>query len=357
MAQRIINKGEGGQTVRGKLNDNFADIYHSLPIAATGIVGDGITDDSDAIQDALDTYGVVYLANGIYKIDKTIVLEAGQKLIGAGITQRYPYERFYNDGEPVRGSAIEIGATVDKVFQIESGSCEIRGFYITGNGTNLDSIISLEAFSANTIIEDIFIRDLDVSNFRCIDCPGTSNSNIIRRCYFYDGDYGIYMGTPQYFITIQDCRFYQLGQNAIWANGGTSLYVNNCDFELMANGAIELSVNATFNFRFENIHIEGADPFIRFNGNLTRKGTIELDGIYAYGDESTDFLEMNAPYHISIKNTYLYGFSGYIQTDPFPIVNYDTYKDDIIYENLIIRDYQQVEQVTYNKLPVNNLPL
>jgi len=357
MAQRIINNKEGGQTVRGKLNDNFADIYHSLPIATTGIVGDGITDDSDAIQDALDTYGVVYLSNGIYKIDKTIVLYAGQKLIGCGITQRYPYERFYNDGEPVRGSAIEIGVNVDKVFQIESGSCEIRGFYITGSGANLDSIISFEAGSANTIIEDIFIRDLDVSTFRCIDCPGTSNSNIIRRCYFYDGDYGIYMSTPQYFITIQDCRFLGLGEIAIWANGGTSLCVSNCDFEQMGDCAVELSTNATFNCRFENIHIEWAYPFIRFNANLNRKGSVEIDGVYAWGGEEVDFLEINAAVDISIKNTYLYGFSGYVQTDPFPITNYDTYKDNIIYENLTIRDYQGQPQVTYNKLPVNNLPL
>lgn len=49
-----------------------------------GAVGDGITDDSDAIQAALNVGGLVYLPAGRYKITKTLTIRSNTTLMGDG---------------------------------------------------------------------------------------------------------------------------------------------------------------------------------------------------------------------------------------------------------------------------------
>jgi hypothetical protein len=51
-----------------------------------GAKGDGVTDDTAAIQYCLDTYGVAYLSAGTYMVSG-IVVDTQQKLYGAGQEQ------------------------------------------------------------------------------------------------------------------------------------------------------------------------------------------------------------------------------------------------------------------------------
>lgn len=79
MALELINlgsapdAGDGDQarTAFGKANDNFAEVKYFTNVMEHGAVGDGSTDDSVAIQAAIDAVntaggGVVYVPEGIY---------------------------------------------------------------------------------------------------------------------------------------------------------------------------------------------------------------------------------------------------------------------------------------------------
>lgn len=53
-----------------------------VSVKSSGAAGDGETDDTKAIQDAIDKYPVVYLPQGLYRVSGTIRLKAGTVLIG-----------------------------------------------------------------------------------------------------------------------------------------------------------------------------------------------------------------------------------------------------------------------------------
>ena len=64
------------------LNEEIA--AHGVTPQMFGAYGDGVNDDSDAIQVALDKGGVVYLPAGRYKITKTLTIGSNTVLMGAG---------------------------------------------------------------------------------------------------------------------------------------------------------------------------------------------------------------------------------------------------------------------------------
>lgn len=49
MAKQVINNGEDGEVIRGKINDNFTELYGPYKITNHGLVGDGVTDNSAAL--------------------------------------------------------------------------------------------------------------------------------------------------------------------------------------------------------------------------------------------------------------------------------------------------------------------
>lgn len=70
------------------INDDIDDINNYKVIAtlpeAYGAIGDGIADDTAAIQDALDNNKLVYLPNKTYRITDTITVPDGVSLVGIG---------------------------------------------------------------------------------------------------------------------------------------------------------------------------------------------------------------------------------------------------------------------------------
>jgi hypothetical protein len=100
MAQRTINNGEGGGAVRGKLNDNFSELYGRTNVSVKdfGAIGDGVADDTAAIQAAINAVGVsgggvVFLPRGDYRT--TSALNVSQNFVtlcgeGMGATVLVP---------------------------------------------------------------------------------------------------------------------------------------------------------------------------------------------------------------------------------------------------------------------------
>nr|BDD45690.1 hypothetical protein 9 [Alphaproteobacteria bacterium] len=74
-----IASGTGAtqRTVQDKLSD-------LVSIKDFGTLGDGITDDTIAIQQALSAHDAVFIPNGVYLTTSTIEIEANKTLVGAG---------------------------------------------------------------------------------------------------------------------------------------------------------------------------------------------------------------------------------------------------------------------------------
>lgn len=65
--------------MKNSLNNNFA-----ISVKKLNAIGDGINDDTKALQFALDTYSSIYLPKGVYKISSTLKVKYNKCLYGAG---------------------------------------------------------------------------------------------------------------------------------------------------------------------------------------------------------------------------------------------------------------------------------
>lgn len=82
--------GESYPTLRKRLDDEHKEVTTQLAQNATnvksfGAKGDGATDDTDAIQNALDSGGKVFFPNGIYKFTKTLHVGSDTIVEGIGV--------------------------------------------------------------------------------------------------------------------------------------------------------------------------------------------------------------------------------------------------------------------------------
>jgi hypothetical protein len=128
--------GATAQTVQTKLEQYVS-------VKDFGAVGDGVEDDTTAIQDALDTGKAVYAPTGTYAISATLRLTAdGQIFFGDGTG---------NASEPARTTLKWIGASSGKMFSISDGAtenwqnCTVRDMFFDGNSL---ANIAVEAYAS-----------------------------------------------------------------------------------------------------------------------------------------------------------------------------------------------------------------
>ncbi len=84
-----------GSTTARSLADRFGDVVNVLDY---GVVGDGTTDDTTAIQTALDKTGTIYFPAGTYKITSALNISSNSTLMGDGKEKTVLY--FYKASNP-----------------------------------------------------------------------------------------------------------------------------------------------------------------------------------------------------------------------------------------------------------------
>lgn len=158
MALELINlgsapdAGDGDQarTAFGKANDNFAEVKYFTNVMEHGAVGDGSTDDSVAIQAAIDAVntaggGVVYVPEGIY-VCQSIELTSNVRLVGSGA------------GSILRHKS----AATAYMVQITSGSTDagLENLVIDGNSPNItDPVLPVHIFGSRCYVKGVRIYD------------------------------------------------------------------------------------------------------------------------------------------------------------------------------------------------------
>ena len=260
--------GATARTVDAKLKD-------TVSVKDFGAVGDGVADDTAAIQAAINTNKEVFVPNGTYKITSSLTMTLNQQIRGESQTL----------------AILKTTAAVNAITVADSGYCKISNLYIDGNGIGLVGIkVGLGVtFSAWHTISFCHVRNftshgihLNGASYVVVDnCTirtnggngiynnlgspsGYGNANTISNCLIMDcGTYGIHLYRASNNI-IENTKF-------VLATGGTSLtvgnrisniYINNshsttidkCEFENVDNGY------TTYNILIDDLDSPAALP-------------------------------------------------------------------------------------------------
>lgn len=223
----VIDGGDGTTTVvitadGGGVIDVTGPLY--------GAAGDGTTDDTTAIQDAIDAVcaaggGVVYFPAGAYLISATLTVTCdGLTLAGDG------------GGASIIHAAV--GLATGTMIEISGNDCAVRslGLFSTaiksgGNGLYLNGCF-------NTIIQDVHvnnqydaIKSLASTIVRIVNVDIRDSS---RHGIWFDGASG-----NDFYLNgvVADNTIYATG-NGIFISGGEALFAENSDFLHFANGLL-----------------------------------------------------------------------------------------------------------------------
>lgn len=229
-----------------------------------GAVGDGVTDDTAAIQDALDQGGAVYFPEGEYVINAPLKVEqGGMSLIGEGSGNRI-------GGLQVGlGVRIKSGATWSGtemiLVQPAANDKPLTHVHISG--------ITLDGNNIAGPVDGIVFR-ASQSSIKYVDIWNCSGNGLRVRGYAspnwdtYDdmfhnmligdcGLSGVYMDNNSPDLHFSHCVFLDNQDNMQLAGGGSSQQVTGCHFygatryNIFFNGAGSRS-------KFSNCKIEGA---------------------------------------------------------------------------------------------------
>jgi hypothetical protein len=224
-----------------------------------GAVGNGVADDTDAIQAAVDAAvgnQLVFFPAGVYKITDTINLYKGSQLQGIN---RYQGNTAY--AASAYGSKINfVPTSLKNLFEIQNlpapaqtfrSKVSIRGFEIIGDGgTYSNAALYLQ----DSIYNDF--EDLNISLFK----------------------YGIYhIGTPinNRFVNIVAGNL--TTESVHYETGGTTDVYDQCTFNLVPRGVV--LKGSCINMRFVNCLFEQIDLYGMELGKECR--TIEVVAGYA----------------------------------------------------------------------------
>lgn len=283
-------------TLSERLLEDFSYVKNGLDrvkfVDDFGAKGDGKTDDTDAIQKALDTKGVIYFrSDGVYRISRALEITSDTHLKGNGaVVQRGTSDERCaylfingrwknNDAEKYNGEGnitfenITIDSNVDEFPTVSSPVALNHGHNINfhrvtfknvGNGHGIDFNGCI-----NSRVEDcnfLGYRDLTESQTR-IYAEAIQLSSSLEASFPYLGSFD---GTPCKNITIKNCYTgnsdakttvawgVAVGNHSASYNRHTNIYISDCHFTGGKYFALRL-------YSFDNVHIDNL--FVEdFNG-------------------------------------------------------------------------------------------
>ncbi|MBM6667534.1 hypothetical protein H6A64_06735 [Lacrimispora saccharolytica] len=243
-----------------------------------GAIGDGIADDTTAIQNAIkfceENHRILYFPNGVYIVSDTLILSRSIVLTGA----TYHYDVLSSDNVYTGLSILKCVSDNKKtfivsedtaydvsisflIFSSDSYAVEATGDIATKgnpkkyyrynssgyevNCLNLEKSIraninncTFNGFSGSGIITGQHRHITDCSFTHCNIGINVSNyDNLIHHCWFRFCSLGIYTEKNN-TIFLSDSWFDQIEQIAIKNIGGGFMLISNCEFDLIEYCAI-----------------------------------------------------------------------------------------------------------------------
>ena len=288
--------GVEGRTLQDRLDD-------FVSAKNFGVAGDGLTDDTIALQTAIDalfgvgvdrtTRSILYIPAGTYKITQSLEIPPFSQIIGAGVENTMfigdnislfttigdePIGSVSNVTQPryIKISDLSIECTNLNQSAMVLQSCrdsEFRNLRLTGSWDNespnhADSAFNFSAVSnqvncANNIFENIYIEKFSKGIYAPVDPINpvkTVVNNIFKNMIFYDLNKGIEFGEVNAGLPL--------------AEGPNRNTIENCSFELIYNEGIQVlsgEHNVSRSNRFINVGNDGGGapvaPVIDFQTN------------------------------------------------------------------------------------------
>jgi hypothetical protein len=278
---------------------------NAINVKSFGAKGDGVTDDTAAIQAAIDDASVksnqVSFPSGTYKISAPINVPTGAHLVGAGWTN----------------SIIKLVSTSACLnLPAHSYRQTIENMQITTDGTMVDQAIKINDNCNNWKISHVRIIYPNVNSFTTGILIGvTCYTGTIEDIEMYRCVTGISVGDVANYISFRRCSVTYCTTGIIFTGGGRGRVIDSCDIELNQDG-----VKTTNNgdLQIVNTYFDansGYDVWCAF-------GTNALDNLYMagnqfYKDVSGTYVRLNMAQNSTatfIGNNFVGGGTGQTYT-------------------------------------------
>jgi len=277
-----------------------------------GAVGNGVADDTTAIQAALTTGNSVYVPQGTYNISATLRLNSDGQI-------------FYGDGdgnasEPARSVLKWVGASSGKMFSISNGTtenwqnCTVKNLWFNGNSL---ANIAIEGYSSavsggawRNRYEYLTISGLTGANNTAFDLgsgafPNFAHDTEISGCFVIGAIRGaISAGALQRFSNTT----FSLCTNAVTGLAGSAWSFVGCVFS--QSGAYDFTGTSVQAANFTGCWFEDSTTGIY---QATTSHTCNFDGCYLQtkSTNTTQLINMgNAAGNFSIKGCFVPVSSG-----------------------------------------------
>lgn len=265
-----------------------------VDVTQCGAVGDGVADDTDAIQEAIRVSSKrlvgsatgdasVYFPAGIYKVTRALEIPKFDRpdLPDLPIGDDAPGLRLYGAGR----QSTTILANTDETPPFTSVFNIGEGVYQTTRGSIESMSIAARGTSANTVNYGIYGRRVNHWSFVRIQCQGFKEAgiatgygwcnNFIDSEFSYNGGHGLLLhnhqstnpdpvpiGGSNNGVCIHGCRLFANGGHGIFARSGYSLDIAGCSIEANRAGGIYLNTIASFRIQsYFEANAEDGFPF------------------------------------------------------------------------------------------------
>ena len=232
----IVSGGGTRRVTTENLKEFFNDYANIVDL---GAVGDGVTDDSAAIQAAIDavdgTGGIVFIPVGNYLCNSTLTIASGQ---------------FSIVGESQRQSQITSGVVGASLFDITGNVTflQMRDFRLVGNGLTGASgnghainLIDPNIGSGANSPQSCHFERLAIIDFRGNDAEGGGSDfeacgfifhdgigNVVRDCNIAQCGQGIYARLTEH-CRVENCIISDCDVTGIMSYAGENFVISECD--------------------------------------------------------------------------------------------------------------------------------
>lgn len=207
------NAAEGGQLnwVNAIIQKPFIDVREY------GVTGDGVTDDTVAIQAVFDALniaggGCAYFPDGTYLVTAMLTVYANTSIKGNGVISR-----------------INSTITGAPLFSFQEDSISIEDMWLYGAGTDVvagDHAISGRT-AGNLAVNDILVDRMLISNFKGAGISGHYlNSRFLNSHITGIGDAGIYCSYKSAHNIYLNLEVDNVGQSGIDCNGADNKFLD-----------------------------------------------------------------------------------------------------------------------------------